>query len=577
MRLQCFLLDVDYVTVEGRAVIRMWLKDGEGRNIIAYDSHFAPYFYAVTDDADAVMSVSATRGGEDVRPNRYERVTRKDFGRPIQVLKVYVDHPQHVPLLREKVAELGVSVREADILFAIRYIIDKALVPMGQVIVEGVEREDPYFSAAVDVSSVHADPHLKNPDLKVLAFDCEMLSHGGVPVPKKDPIIIISIATGREKPTFLSLDDEETDRRIITDFIAFINEYDPDVLVGYNTDEFDWQYLKARAEKSKLRLTIGRDKSTAKFSAGGGVKEVRVFGRCNVDLYKVAKRDIAELNIKTLDNVAEYMGVMRKSERVEVPGWDMARYWNDDTLRPVLFDYARADVVSTWGVAMRLLPLQYEFARIVRQPLDDVAKMGRGRQVESLLTAEAFKIGELVPAKGGGTGSYVGGFVLFPKPGVHQDVLSLDFSSMYPSIMINYNISPDTVVYRNEQDVDYYEAPGTHYRFRKHPDGFFKLILTNLLDRRRLIKEQMAATERDSYEYTVLDIHQSAIKILTNAFYGYTGWHAAKWYRKECAEATTAWGRSIIQDAIERAARDGLEVIYGDTDSLFVKLQKPQS
>ncbi|MGZ4902846.1 MAG: DNA polymerase domain-containing protein [Halobacteriota archaeon] len=574
MRLQCFLLDVDYITVEGRAVIRMWLKDNEGHNIVAYDSHFEPYFYAVTEDAEPVMSVFALRGGEEIRPQRFERVTRKDFGRPIQVLKVYVAHPQHVPLLRERVAELGVSVREADILFATRYVIDKELVPMDQVIVEGTEREDPHFFTAIDVTSVHADPHLKNPDLKVLAFDCEMLSHGGVPIPSKDPIIIISISTGGEKPTFLSLEDDDSDKRIITDFIAFVNESDPDVLVGYNTDEFDWQYLKARAEKFKLRLTIGRDGSPAKFSAGGGVKEVRIFGRSNVDLYKVAKRDISELNTKTLENVAEYMGVMRKSERVEVPGWDMARYWNDDKLRQVLFDYARADVVSTWGIAMRLLPLQYEFGRIVRQPLDDVAKMGRGRQVESLLTAEAFKIGELVPAKAGGTGSYVGGFVLFPKPGVHQDVLSLDFSSMYPSIMISYNISPDTVVYQNEKDGDFYEAPGTHYRFRKHPDGFFKLILTNLLERRRLIKEQMAATDKDSYEYTVLDVHQSAIKILTNAFYGYTGWHAAKWYKKECADATTAWGRSIIQGAIERAEKDGLEVIYGDTDSLFVKLKK---
>ncbi|MGZ4901613.1 MAG: DNA-directed DNA polymerase, partial [Halobacteriota archaeon] len=108
MRLQCFLLDVDYITVEGRAVIRMWLKDNEGRNIIAYDSHFEPYFYAVTEDAEPVMSVFALRGGEEIRPQRFERVTRKDFGRPIQVLKVYVAHPQHVPLLRERVAELGV-------------------------------------------------------------------------------------------------------------------------------------------------------------------------------------------------------------------------------------------------------------------------------------------------------------------------------------------------------------------------------------------------------------------------------------------------------------------------------------
>jgi len=200
--------------------------------------------------------------------------------------------------------------------------------------------------------------------------------------------------------------------------------------------------------------------------------------------------------------------------------------------------------------------------------------MGRGRQVESLLVAEAYKIDEIVPAKGGGSGSYAGGFVLFPKPGVHEDVLSLDFSSMYPSIMISYNISPDTVVSPDEEPTEFYEAPETQYRFRKHPDGFFKLILTNLIERRRAVREQMAHTDKGSRDFTILDVHQNAIKILTNAFYGYTGWHAAKWYRKECAEATTAWGRTIIQDAAERAEKHGLEVIYGDTDSLFVKLKK---
>ena len=574
MRLRCFLLDVDYITLDGRAVIRLWLKDELGRNIIAFDPTFEPYFYAVTDDADAIMSVASMRSGEEIRPNRVERVVRKDFGQPVNVLKVYVDHPQHVPILREKVAEVGVSVREADILFAVRYIIDRELVPMDQVLVEGRERADPHFSFAIDVDHIEAEQHHTNPDLKVMAFDCEMLSHGGVPIPNKDPIIIISIATGADKTTFLSVDDDKDDKPVIADFISFIHEYDPDVIVGYNTDEFDWQYLKTRAEKFKLHLTIGRDESPAKFSAGGGVKEVRIFGRSNVDLYKVVKRDISELSVKTLDNVADYMGVMRKSERVQVQGWDMARYWNDPELRQVLFDYSKADVVSTWGVAERLLPLQFELARIVRQPLDDVSGMGRGRQVESLLVAEAYKINEIVPAKAGGSGSYAGGFVLFPKPGVHEDVLSLDFSSMYPSIMISYNISPDTVISPDEASTEFYEAPETQYRFRKHPDGFFKLILTNLIERRRAVREQMTHMDKGSRDFTSLDVHQNAIKILTNAFYGYTGWHAAKWYRKECAEATTAWGRTIIQDAVERAEKHGLEVIYGDTDSLFVKLKE---
>ena len=321
MQLNCFLIDVDYITQEGRAIIRMWLKDNDGKNIVAYDSKFEPYFYAITDDETEILSVEVLRNDEEIRPTRAEKVKKQDFGTPIEVMKVYVNHPQHVPLLREQVAGLGIEVREADILYAIRYIIDRQLIPMDKVLIEGAEREDVNFDVAVDVQNIKAVPEGKNPDLKVMAFDCEMMSHGGLPDPKKDPIIIISIATGRDELKCIKMDDEKNDGPVISDFIAFIEDYDPDVIVGYNTDEFDWQYLKSRADKFKQPLKIGRDGSSVKFSSGGGVKEARIFGRSNVDLYKIAKRDVGEVSIKKLENVAEYMGIMRKSERIEVPGW----------------------------------------------------------------------------------------------------------------------------------------------------------------------------------------------------------------------------------------------------------------
>jgi DNA polymerase I len=77
--------------------------------------------------------------------------------------------------------------------------------------------------------------------------------------------------------------------------------------------------------------------------------------------------------------------------------------------------------------------------------------------------------------------------------------------------------------------------------------------------------------DKKDRDYRFLDIRQKTIKILTNAFYGYTGWAAAKWYRRECAEATSAWGRYFIKKANDIAIDMGLEVLYGDTDSLFVR------
>jgi DNA polymerase I len=96
----------------------------------------------------------------------------------------------------------------------------------------------------------------------------------------------------------------------------------------------------------------------------------------------------------------------------------------------------------------------------------------------------------------------------------------------------------------------------------------------DLIEERDKIRKIMREVKEGSTEYKVLDSRQKAIKIITNAVYGYTGWAGARWYAREVAEATTAWGRITITSAIDKAEKLGLSVIYSDTDSLFVSYKK---
>jgi DNA polymerase I len=89
----------------------------------------------------------------------------------------------------------------------------------------------------------------------------------------------------------------------------------------------------------------------------------------------------------------------------------------------------------------------------------------------------------------------------------------------------------------------------------------------------------MKPHSKESSEYRVLDARQKAVKIITNAAYGYAGWTGARWYMKPVAEAAAAWGRDTISKAIRMAEEAGLKVVYGDTDSIFAsnepdKIQK---
>ncbi|MDI6885821.1 MAG: DNA-directed DNA polymerase, partial [archaeon] len=353
-------------------------------------------------------------------------------------------------------------------------------------------------------------------------------------------------------------------------------QFQPDIIVGYNSDGFDWQYIKERAKLQGIRLSVGADGSMVQFEKGGILPGVNIAGRLNVDLFKLAKRDLDSVKVKKLENVAEFLGVMNKNDRVNLSPREITECWMDasPSARERLYEYAKADAVSTLGIATKVLPLQIELSKMVGYPLDELAKMGRGRQVEAFLTAEAFKRGELVPAKRGAEKTYEGGFVLPPEKGLHEDVIALDFSSMYPTIMISFNISPDTFVesQQKEAEDEVYTAPEVGHAFRKEPDGFFKSILSDLIARRKALKSEMKRYDKTSDEYRLLDIQQQSIKILTNSFYGYTGWSAAKFYKRECAEATTAWGRYFIKQAIRMVEEFGFKVIYSDTDSIFAKL-----
>jgi DNA polymerase I len=218
-----------------------------------------------------------------------------------------------------------------------------------------------------------------------------------------------------------------------------------------------------------------------------------------------------------------------------------------------------------------------QLASLTSLPLDHVMTAAVGFRVEWFLIKRAQKIGELIPNRIEQTyRPYAGGLVLSPKPGLHENIAVLDFKSMYPNIMIIYNLSPDTYIAPDEPEPagGVYEAPEVKHKFRKAPPGFYKEALTYLINVRGTIRQKMKTINPKTVEYHILDARQKAVKIITNAAYGYAGWIGAKWYIKPVAEAASAWGRLIILSSSQMAAKAGIQVVYGDTDSLFLNFDK---
>jgi DNA polymerase I/DNA polymerase-2 len=192
--------------------------------------------------------------------------------------------------------------------------------------------------------------------------------------------------------------------------------------------------------------------------------------------------------------------------------------------------------------------------------------------VDNILIPNRPKTEELEKRKMAPT--YKGAIVIEPKKGIHPDVLVFDFRSLYPTIIVSHNIDPWTINCGHKECQQKNKVPEYNWYFCTKVKGFIPKHLEQLIEERKKIKQLIKKVKKDSEEYRKLDNMQYALKIIANATYGYFGFFGAKWYKRECGAATAAWGRFYIQKIIEMAKTEGFEIIYGDTDSLFLRWPK---
>ncbi|WP_069806996.1 DNA-directed DNA polymerase [Vulcanisaeta thermophila] len=572
MDLTLWLLDITYGVTGNTPELRLFGITQDGRRALVIDRGFRPYFY-VLPSGDVNTTLQNLRRRLEGKVLGIEVVKRRLFGNEVDAIRVTATIPEKVRELRELAAEVeGVEdVLEADIRFSQRYLLDMGIKPSNWIHIDNCEEVKTNYQ--VDVACIaKGRPSMieehRLPNFRILAFDIEVYNPRGMPNPDRDPVIIISTMTEEDGVKQFVTDDSKNDVRIIREFADYLRRYDPDIVVGYNNNGFDWPYLVNRSAKVGVRLSISRMNTLPEQSVYG---HWSLIGRANVDLYNFIE-EMSEVKVKSLDRVAEYFGIMSRSERVLIPGHRIHEYWDDRDKRELLIRYAKDDVVSTYGLARKLIPFAIQLSSISGLPLDQVGAASVGARVEWMIFYEAVKRGELAPNREERPyETYKGAVVLEPRPGLHEDIAVIDFSSMYPSIMMKYNVSPDTLCTEESKCVDYYVAPEVNYRFRKSPEGLYPGLLRILVESRRRVRELMRNYPEDSPEWVLLNERQRALKIMANAMYGYCGWQGARWYRREVAESVTAWGRNLLKTVIEKARSLGLPVIYGDTDSLFVK------
>jgi DNA polymerase I len=371
--------------------------------------------------------------------------------------------------------------------------------------------------------------------------------------------------------------DQSKEKEMILDAFKIIEEF-PFVLT-YNGDEFDLPYLFNRAERLGIKnennpLYMMKDSATLKH--GVHLDLYRTLSNRSFQIYAFSQKytdfslnsvSKALLNKEKIDYGLEFD---------QLSLYQIANYCYNDALLTYELTSFNNDL---------LMDLLVIIARIGRMPIDDIARMGVSQWIRSLLYYEHRQRNALIPKReelerrSEGVSSnavikdkkYRGGLVIDPKEGIHFDVVVMDFASLYPSIIKVRNISYETVRCSHDECKKNTIPQTNHWACTKR-NGLTAIIIGSLRDLRvnyyKSLSKQETLTEEQRQQYTVVS---QALKVILNASYGVMGAEIFPLYFLPAAEATTAIGRYTILETIKKCEDIGIEVIYGDTDSLFIK------
>ncbi|NDF25383.1 MAG: DNA-directed DNA polymerase I [Thaumarchaeota archaeon] len=375
------------------------------------------------------------------------------------------------------------------------------------------------------------------------------------------------------KISFYAQTDE---KKMIEDAFKLIAEYP--FVITFNGDDFDMPYLYNRAERLGIKNTdnplyMMRDSATLKH--GVHIDLYRTMSNRSFQIYAFSHKytDFSLNSVsKALLNEAKIdYGI----DLNDLTNYQLATYcYNDSRLTYKLTSFNN-------DLLMNLLVV---ISRIARMPIDDIARMGVSQWIRSLLYYEHRQRNAIIPrreeldAKSQGVMNdavikdkkYRGGLVVEPTEGIHFNVTVMDFASLYPSIIKVRNLSYETVRCTHEECKSN-KIPDTNHWVCTKYNGLTSMLIGSLRDLRVNYYKSLAKkakTQEQKEQYTVVS---QALKVILNASYGVMGAEIFPLYFLPAAEATTAVGRYIITETIKKCQTNGVEVLYGDTDSLFVK------
>lgn len=566
--------------------------------------------------------------------------------------KVYFKSTRKFKLIRSALKLFGYDTREDNIQFELRYMVDskikfvwnkfwvhKLKKKMNGVQVYLLDKYNSFEPLTEYELKLYNLP--EKPEFKAVYFDIEVYNKNTMMIGEAPVIAIGALMVNyyESKPVYgeykvfynLEPENEEKEKELLEKFFNYLKKNKIDMIIGFNSNQFDLPTLIKRAEKlgvstkiSKLntppveRIKIKEASENRAFRmeyTGWSIDGVIV-----IDVLRLAERDIMGVQRYNLKDLADELGVLPAKERVIIKGSELWKAW--DEVPELVLQYLEHDVMATYYIYEKALrELQEELVKLLKKDLQYVVFIKTSKLVESRVLDKALEEGYIMPKPNKEKGGYSGALVLPPVTGKNDGVSVDDYASLYPNLIITYNISLETfigiipikwvwkllgyrpnsfieyfileqlfyklntsfIVYYNVKGEDYnelitgYQRAERVYFLRRDTPGFIAEAVKEILKRRLEVKKQMKQTTDEKLKQK-LNIEQLGLKKLANSFYGYLGYVQALTFRTEIAEAVTSAGKMTNYHTVMTAISSKLLTpVYGDTDSsMFQTTLQPE-
>ena len=606
------LLSVFYSGDDRAAVMKFYDADSGEIFLVKDETEHKPYLLtnAPEERISEALSEFASRIHSISRVRKYDILRDKE----VELTKVEAKDPLAIggspKNMRDTLAKLGYDVWEARIKYYDCFIFDRNLIPgcLYEVDDSGnprrisieVELEEDLLNSDGEVRDILLSTiplfDEPSPSMPNAALDIEVLSPlDKIPDPREPdkPVAAAAIvdSSGRKEVHVLhrggSLPDElpngaklisyESEGRLIRSLLDRISEYP--LLFTYNGDNFDLPYLAKRAEKLGVSdRPVRLEKDRAILDTGIHIDLYKLFSNRSIQVYVFDNKYAGY----TLDEVAE---AILGEKKMELEARD---FYSIETM--TLAEYCLKDAELTFKLGNigsgEIIRLLFLFSRISKMSLEEVSRQGVSSWIRNMIFFEYRRRGWLIPEKeeimkvrGERTYSqaiikgkkYMGAIVLEPVPGIHFDVAVMDFASLYPSIIGRWKVSFETINCPHEDCRENRPVNELPHWICKKERGIVPYLIQALRDLRVKRYKRRAKEEKDENKREWFDAVQRSLKVFLNASYGVFGYENFPLYSPPAAEMITALARKAMLLSIDEARKMNLKVIYGDTDSLFIR------